>query len=105
MLFGAILRNLVRNLVKYTHPGGRVLVDAVLPARTSSSKSMTPLSAYPGDEIPQVFDLFACTDFSSGSDGVGLYIVRQAAGMLGHHLEITSTPLQGSRFCIVAERA
>jgi signal transduction histidine kinase len=42
---------------------------------------------------------------SGDGHGVGLYIVRQAVGILGHRLEITSTPSQGSRFCIVAERA
>ena len=106
LLFGAILRNLVRNAVKFTDPGGRILVgcrragDAV---RIEIYDTGIGISA---DEMPRIFDLFTCMGSRSGdSRCVGLYIVRQAIGILGHRLEITTAPSQGSRFCVVAKRA
>ena len=106
LLFGAILRNLVRNAVRYTDPGGRILVGC-RPAGDSVRVEVHDTGVgISGDGIPRILDLCAYAGNCSGdSHGVGLYIVRQAVGILGHRLEITSEPLQGSRFCIVAERA
>jgi signal transduction histidine kinase len=37
--------------------------------------------------------------------GIGLFIVRQAIGMLGHRVEVSSVDCRGSRFSIFAARA
>jgi two-component system phosphate regulon sensor histidine kinase PhoR len=37
--------------------------------------------------------------------GIGLFIVRQAIGILGHRIDVASTPYRGSRFSISANRA
>jgi signal transduction histidine kinase len=37
--------------------------------------------------------------------GIGLFIVRQAIGILGHRIDVASTPCRGSRFSIFASRA
>jgi signal transduction histidine kinase len=34
--------------------------------------------------------------------GIGLVIVRQAIGILGHRIDVASTPGRGSRFSILA---
>jgi two-component system phosphate regulon sensor histidine kinase PhoR len=36
--------------------------------------------------------------------GIGLFIVRQATGILGHRIDVASTP-RGSRFSIFASQA
>jgi two-component system, OmpR family, phosphate regulon sensor histidine kinase PhoR len=106
LLFGAILRNLVRNAVKYTDPGGRILVGCRCGGDNVRIEVYDTGVGISGDEMPRILDLFAGMGSQSGDGhGVGLYIVRQAVGILGHRLEITSAPSQGSRFCIVAEKA
>jgi two-component system phosphate regulon sensor histidine kinase PhoR len=105
LLFGAILRNLVRNAVKYTDPRGRILVGCRSAGDAIRIEIYDTGIGISGDELPRIFDLFACmSGRSSDSHGVGLYIVRQAIGILGHCLEITTAPSQGSRFCIVAKK-
>jgi len=37
--------------------------------------------------------------------GIGLFIVRQAIGILGHRIDVASTPRRGSRFSVFASRA
>jgi signal transduction histidine kinase len=106
LLFDAILRNLVRNAVKYTGPGGRILVGCRSTGDSIRIEVYDTGVGISGDELPRIFDLFACMGSSSGDGyGVGLYIVRQAVGILRHRLEIASTPSRGSRFCVVAKRA
>lgn len=105
LLFGAILRNLVRNAVKYTNPGGRILVGCRSAGDTVRIEIYDTGKGISADEMPRIFDLFGCADGrSADGHGVGLYIVRQAMGILGHRLEITTAPSQGSRFCIVAKK-
>jgi two-component system, OmpR family, phosphate regulon sensor histidine kinase PhoR len=106
LLFGAILRNLVGNAVKFTDPGGRILVGCRRAGDAVRIEICDTGIGIPADEMPRIFDLFASMGSRSGDGyGVGLYIVRQAIGMLGHRLEITTAPSQGSRFCVVAKRA
>jgi hypothetical protein len=48
LLLGTVLRNLVSNAVKYTQPGGRILVGCRTPAGASVLTCMTPESELPG---------------------------------------------------------
>lgn len=105
LLFGAILRNLVRNAVKYTDPGGRILVGCRYAGDTVRIEIYDTGIGISNDDMPRLFDPFTCMGARSGEGhGLGLYIVRQAIGILGHRLEITTTPSLGSRFCVVAKR-
>lgn len=104
LLFGAILRNLVGNALRYTHPGGRILVGCRRAGDRVRIEVYDTGIGISGDEMPRILDLFAFKGSRSGDGhGVGLYIVRQAVGILGHRLEVTSRQSQGSRFCIVAK--
>ena len=106
LLFNALLRNLVRNAVQYTDAGGRILVGCRRAGSTVRIEVHDTGSGISGDDMPRIVDVFACgSDRPSDGHGVGLYIVRQAVEILGHRLEITSAPSQGSRFCIIAESA
>jgi signal transduction histidine kinase len=53
-----------------------------------------------------MFEAFTRLD-PAGQDGlgVGLFIVRQAIGILGHRIDVASIPLRGSRFSIFASQA
>jgi two-component system, OmpR family, phosphate regulon sensor histidine kinase PhoR len=104
-LLSAVLRNLVTNAVKYTDPGGRVLVGCRhVDGRIRIDVYDTGIGIV-GEQIPQIFEAFSCRDARRDSFGIGLFIVRQTAGLLGHQLEIASAPSRGSRFSILAMKA
>jgi two-component system, OmpR family, phosphate regulon sensor histidine kinase PhoR len=103
MLLGGILRNLVTNAVKYTEPGGRILIGC----RHSGSDVRievydTGIGIAP-EQMPKIFDAFERLD-SARCDGlgIGLFVVRRALEVLGHHIEVRSAVSQGSRFSIIA---
>lgn len=106
LLLGAALRNLVSNAVKYTRPGGRILLGC---RRLGSEIRIDVYDTgigIPGEQIPRIFDAFTRLDAArAGGFGIGLFIVRQALGMLGHRIDIVSTPCRGSRFSIFVARS
>jgi signal transduction histidine kinase len=58
------------------------------------------------EHLPQIFDAFQRVD-STRADGlgIGLFVVRRAAQLLGHHVEVLSAPGRGSRFSVFARAA
>jgi two-component system, OmpR family, phosphate regulon sensor histidine kinase PhoR len=106
LLLGAALRNLVSNAVKYTRPGGRILVGC----RRSGSEIRIDVYdtgiGIPDGQIPRIFEACTRLDAAQGEGlAIGLFIVRQALGILGHRIEIVSTPCRGSRFSIFVARS
>jgi two-component system, OmpR family, phosphate regulon sensor histidine kinase PhoR len=105
MLLGIVLRNLVSNAVKYTQPGGRILLGC---RHTGQSVRIDVYDTGIGismDHMSRMFEAFTRLDPArQDSLGIGLFIVRQAIGILGHPIDIASTPL-GFRFSIFARRA
>lgn len=101
LLLGAALRNLVNNAIKYTQPGGRILLGC------RHSRSGIRIDVYdtgagiPDGQIPKIFEAFTRLDAAKCDGlGIGLFIVRQALGILGHRIDVTSAPYRGSRFSI-----
>jgi signal transduction histidine kinase len=106
LLVGAVLRNLVGNAVKYTQPGGRILVGC----RRSGSDIRIDVYdtgiGIPDEQMPKIFEAFARLDNAQRDGlGIGLFIVRQAIGLLGHRIDLASTPGRGSRFSIFVAAA
>jgi two-component system, OmpR family, phosphate regulon sensor histidine kinase PhoR len=106
MLLGIVLRNLVSNAVKYTQPGGRILLGC---RHTGQSVRIDVYETGMGisrDQMSRMFEAFTHLDPArQDSLGIGLFIVRQAIGILGHRIDVASTPCRGSRFSIFANRA
>jgi signal transduction histidine kinase len=106
ILLGSILRNLVENALKYTAPGGRVMVSCHSSASSVQiDVSDTGVGIAP-EHLPKVFDAFyrGEGDHAEGV-GLGLFIAKRAARLLHHHLDVNSELGRGSRFSLVAELA
>jgi two-component system, OmpR family, phosphate regulon sensor histidine kinase PhoR len=106
LLLGAALRNLVSNAVKYTKLGGRVLLGC----RRSGSEIRIEVYdtgiGIPDEQIPRIFEAFTRLDTAQCEGlGIGLLIVRQALGILGHRIDVASSPCRGSRFSIFVGRS
>ncbi|MCR3749740.1 sensor histidine kinase [Lentzea californiensis] len=98
------LGNLVANAVRYTPPGGEVVVklfrwqdEAVLEV-TDTGTGIAP------DDVPHVFDRFWRADKSrsrrTGGSGLGLAITRHLVEAHGGTVSVTSTLGEGSTFRI-----
>ena len=106
VLLNGILRNLARNAIEYTPRGGRVLV---LCRRHGSQVRLEVRDSgigIPGAELGKVFRAFhrAYTTRFEGL-GLGLFIVKSAADLLGHRIQVSSVVGRGSCFAVVAEAA
>jgi two-component system, OmpR family, phosphate regulon sensor histidine kinase PhoR len=103
VLLDGILRNLVRNAVKYTEPGGRILVGC---RRVKNDLRIDVYDTGVGiapQHLPQIFEAFQRVD-STRADGlgIGLFVVRRAVQLLGHRVEVHSAVGRGSRFSVFA---
>ena len=105
LLLAVILRNLVNNAVKYTNSGGRILIGC---RRFGAAVRIDVLDTGVGivdARMPSLFEALTRLDPKRSDDlGIGLFIVRKAADLLGHRIDVSSEPYRGSRFSIVAPR-
>ena len=99
-----ILVNLLGNAVKFTDRGRVTL--RLTKASTSARIDIEDTGiGIPADELPRLFRPFAQVDTGltrrHGGTGLGLYISRRLATMLGGHIEVASEPGVGSTFSVV----
>jgi signal transduction histidine kinase len=104
LLLAAILRNLVRNSLKYTAEGGRVLVGcrhrcgAIRVEVRDTGIGIAP------HHLPHIFEPFQRLDAAAAQGlGLGLFVVKCAADWLGHPIEVQSALGWGSCFAISLE--
>jgi signal transduction histidine kinase len=99
-----ILVNLLGNAVKFTDQG-RVTMTLTRGARTVRIAIADTGIGIPHDELSRLFRPFAQVDTGltrrHGGTGLGLYISRRLAAMLGGHIEVESAPGVGSTFSVV----
>jgi signal transduction histidine kinase len=106
VLLTGMLRNLVRNAIDYTPRGGGVLVTS---RRCGSELRIevrdTGVGIRPA-ELTRIFRAFHRADETRTDGlGLGLFIVKHAADLLGHRVEVRSTEGRGSCFAVVADAA
>ena len=99
-----ILVNLLGNAVKFTDSGA-VTLRLSRGARAVRVDIVDTGIGIPADELPRLFRPFAQVDTGltrrHGGTGLGLYISRRLATLLGGHIEVESAPGAGSTFTVV----
>lgn len=96
------ITNLVDNAVKYTPAGGRVILSAHATAhRTLISVSDTG-PGIPPEDMPRIFDRLYRGDRSRSERGfgLGLSLVKAIVEAHGGHVDVATTPGEGSRFTV-----
>jgi two-component system phosphate regulon sensor histidine kinase PhoR len=106
VLLGCILRNLLTNAIRYTEPGGRILIGCRRKGLEIRIDVYDTGIGIPEDELPRIFECFTrlAPERSNGL-GIGLSLVRRALEVLGHRIEVRSAVGQGSLFSIYAPAA
>jgi CheY-like chemotaxis protein len=103
------LVNVLNNAVKFTPPGGRILLQTEMEPASPGEASKVILRirdtgvGIPPDKVPMVFDLFYQADTSIGKSqtglGIGLTLVRRLLELHGGSVAARSAGIgQGSEF-------
>jgi signal transduction histidine kinase len=97
--FEVVLRQLLSNAIKYSEPGGEVLIG-IEPGTGGVTLCVRDQGiGIPPEDLPRVFErFFTGTNgrLRRASTGMGLYLAARICGHLGHSLEIDSAPGQGT---------
>ena len=106
VLLGCILRNLLSNAIRYTEPGGRILIGCRRKGSEIRIDVYDTGIGIPEHQLPRIFESFTrlAPERSNGL-GIGLSIVRRALEVLGHRIEVRSVVGEGSLFSIHAPAA
>jgi two-component system phosphate regulon sensor histidine kinase PhoR len=106
VLLTGILRNLIRNAIDYTPPGGGVFVTS---RRCGPELRIAVRDTGVGiraGALSTIFRAFQRADETRTDGlGLGLFIVKHAANLLGHRVEVRSAEGRGSCFTVVASPA
>lgn len=99
------ITNLLNNAIKYSPEGSTVVMNISRADDHVSCCVEDEGYGIPEDELPLLFERFRRAHSNSGDDqqgiGLGLALVKATAERHGGHVEVHSTPEQGSRFCLV----
>jgi two-component system, OmpR family, phosphate regulon sensor histidine kinase PhoR len=102
-LLHSMLYNLIRNAIKYTPKGGRILVGCRGSGPNVRIEVHDTGIGIRSDHLPKVFDAFYRLDSTEPDGlGLGLFVVRRAADLLGHRVGVRSAVGHGSCFSILA---
>jgi signal transduction histidine kinase len=106
VLLTAMLRNLIRNAIDYTPSGGSVLVASRRFGPELRIEVCDTGVGIRASVLLTIFRAFQRADESRQDGlGLGLFIVKHAADLLGHRVEVSSTEGRGSCFTIIANAA
>jgi signal transduction histidine kinase len=106
ILLERILLNLVSNAVRYTQQGG-IVVGCRKRGAALRIEVWDTGPGIPEDQRQKIFgEFYRMGESRQGAGlGLGLAIVDRLCGLLGHRLELRSTPGQGSRFSVTVPSA
>ena len=103
LLLERILRNLISNAIRYTERG-RVLIGCRRRGATVSVEVWDTGIGIPPDQFGEIFREFhrshKKTHRAIEGFGIGLAVVDRLTTLLGHRIEVSSTPGKGTMFRI-----
>jgi len=103
-----MLRNLVRNALKFTDRG-RVEVECRIDDANVTFVVADTGIGIPFEEQERIFGLYECGTGNAArrrpGTGVGLYLVRKYATECGGSISLRSVPQQGSTFTLILPRS
>ncbi len=103
VLLRSMLRNLIRNAIDYTPSGGSVGVGSRRFGSELRIEVRDTGIGIPANALSMIFRAFQRGDKSRTDGlGLGLFIVKHAADVLGHRVQVRSAEGRGSCFMIVA---
>jgi two-component system phosphate regulon sensor histidine kinase PhoR len=106
VLLTGMLRNLIRNAIDYTPPGGGVFVTSRRCGAELRIEVRDTGVGIRASALATIFRAFQRADESRPDGlGLGLFIVKHAAALLGHTVEVHSVEGHGSCFTVVANAA
>ena len=114
-----VLVNLIHNAVKFSHPGGEVLLsadivtDSLTPGETEAVEGAVRFAVHdsgvgiPADDVPRIFERFYRVDKSraGGGTGLGLSISRHLIEAHGGQIWAESREGEGSTFYFTLRKA
>ena len=106
VLLTGMLRNLIRNAIDYTPPGGGVFVTTRRCGAELRIEVRDTGVGIRASALSTIFRAFQRAD-DSRTHGLGLgpYIVKHTADLLGHRVDVRSVEERGSTFTVIAEAA
>ena len=100
-----IVHNLLDNAVKYSRPGGRIVINAATRDGELVLAFVDQGGGIPASDLPRIFERFYRVDRARsrelGGTGLGLSIVKHIAQLHGGHVEAESVMDQGTTIRII----
>lgn len=96
----SMVGNLVANALKYTPAGGSVLVGCRRKKEYVELHVIDTGVGIAGEAVSGLFEAFRQADVKAEGVGLGLWIVKNAAELLGIVVQIRSLPGHGTRFIL-----
>lgn len=95
-----VLVNLIHNAVKFTRPGGEVILSAKADGKFVRFVVQDTGAGIPADDLPRIFERFYKADRarSGGGTGLGLSIARHIVEAHGGRIWVESVEGRGSTF-------
>jgi PAS domain S-box-containing protein len=97
-----MIRNLLSNAVRYTDRG-KILLGCRRAGDNVRIEVWDTGIGIPGNQLPHIFEEYY-RDADRGGFGLGLAIVRRLGEILGHRVDVRSTPGRGTGFSIEIPR-
>jgi signal transduction histidine kinase len=97
-----VVANLLDNAIKYTRPGGRVMISTRLEGQQAVMSFQDTGIGISAEEIPEIWSRLYRGDKSRSQPGLGLglSLVKAIVGAHGGQVEVHSQPGAGSVFTV-----